>query len=473
MKKSYATPFAIAGAVLIAALLAVTNYLTTPDTLWCIYPIYAVVWWPVGVFLCRRKRYFAFAATGGLITIAFLAAVNLIISPQDLLFLYAVPPLLMLPAGVYFREKMLKLPIAALLGALITAYFVAVNLLLTPQHFWAIYPIYAALWWPLGTYFAGRGDYKKLSAAGALLTIAFLIMSNFLTTTYPWALYACFPVILWPAAMYSIKRIGGLKFSVIAAACLIAWYGALNILLAPGSPWVIFVAFGVLWWPLSVSFYGRRCPHIYAVVMGALSIAFFSAVNAVYSPGAVWALYPAFGVLWWPVTLLFAHAKKWLSYSFTASAMIIAFLTAVNIMTSPGFPWCVFPALGVLWWPLAMYFKGKKRPFGFSVAGALLVIITLVTINLLASGPFLWFVFPSLAVLWWPAAVYFAKKKNPFGFSIAGVLLASALFAAINFMTSPGFPWCAFPIFVALWWPLSVYFHYVRRRRLQSQKHVA
>lgn len=521
MKKSYATPFAIAGSALIAVLLAVTNYITTPGTLWCIYPIYAVAWWPLGVALCRAKHYLAFAILGSLLTIAFLAAVNMLTSPQYLWFLYTVPPLLCFPVGVYFRSKMQSLAVAASFSAIIIAYYIVVNILLTPGRIWAIYPIYLTLWWPLSLYFNARGKYKAFSVAGAVMTIAFFIASNLLETAFPWALFACFPVIWWPTAMFLGSKMGGLKFSIFCSVCTLIWYGALNILVAPGSPWVMFVAYALVWWVLSVNFYGRHCPHVYAVVMSVISIAFFAAVNYIYSPGAIWAFYPAFAILWWPVTLLFAKHHAWRGYAFTAGAMTIGFLAAVNLITSPSFPWSVFPSLGILWWPLAVSFKGKHKPFSFSIAAVLLIIATLTAINLITSPGFLWCVFPipallwwplavgfagkhkpfgfavlgslliigtlasinlitspsflwsvfaALGILWWPAAVLAAKKKSPFGFSVIGSLLAMALLAAINFMTSPGFPWCVFPLFGIVWWPLSVYFHVTRKRRLAEQK---
>jgi len=459
--KSYSVQFASAGALLTAIMLAVLNHITTPETLWCIYPVFAVIWWPIGVFLCRRKHYLAFAIAGSLTTMAFLAAINMVTTPHNLWFLYTLPPLLCFPAGVYLRNR-ISLRIAVLFSLILIAYYPIINIALTPDRFWAIYPIFATLWWPLHLIF--KNDNKKFSIAGAFLTIVFFIVSNLVETTYPWALYACFPVTLWPAAMYIGKQMGALKFSVFASVSTILWYGALNVFLAPSSPWAIFVAFAVLWWPLSVYFYGRHCPQRYALVMSALSIVFFIAVNVIYSPGAVWAVYPAFGLLWWPVTLMFAHSKKWLGYAIVASLMSIAFLAAVNLITSPSFPWSVFPSLCILWWPLAMFFKGKEIPFAF--AGSLLIIATLLTINLITSPGFMWSVFPSLCVLWWPAAVVFAHRKSPFGFSVAGSLLVTALVGTINLMTSPGFLWSLFVVFVVLWWPLSVYFHGVRMKRL-------
>ncbi len=519
--KSYATPFAIAGALLIAALLAVANLMLTPGVLWFIPSAVALAGWPIGVLLCKARRYTAFAVAESLLLVAFLAALNWIVTPHTLWFVYPAPVILCWPLGMLLKDRLTKLPFALLLAALITAYCLAINLLLTPGQFWAIHAIFAARWWPLSLYFGGRHDGKGFSVAGAVITIAYLIGCNLMSTAYPWALFACFPVIMWPLSMLLGKRFGASMFSVFGSALTLAWYGALNALLEPGSPWIIFILFPLLWWMLSTFFYGQRQPHIYALVMSVFSIAFFAAVNLIYSPGAVWAFYPAFAILWWPMTLAFARKHAWRAYSIATSLLTIVFLAAVNLITSPGFLWCVFPALAILWWPLAMAFKGQHKPFGFSIAGAALAIGTLIVINLMTSPGFLWCVFPALAILWWPlamafrgkhkpfgfalagsafaigillainlmtspgflwglfpalailwwpAAVFFAEKRSPLGFSFAGALLVIALVTIINLMTSPGFLWCVFPIFGVLWWPLSVFFHGAHRRRLAGSK---
>ncbi len=452
--KSYKTQFAIAGAILIAVMLAAANLITTPGYLWCIYPIYGLIWWPLGVVLCSKKHYFAFALSGSLLTLVFLAAVNLIVTPGYLWFLYTVPLLLCFPAGVYLKNKMVSIPVAVLFSVLLILYFTVVNLLLTPGEFWAIYLIYASLWWPLSILFKDKA--KPFSVVGALMTIALFIISNLLNPSYPWALYACFPVIFWPIAMYAGKRLGGFKFSVIASAIVIAYYGALNILLEPMSPWVIFVVFAVLWWPLSVYFYGHHCPHKYAAVMSTLTIVFLAAVNAIYSPGALWAHYPSFAILWWPMTLCFAKNRKWFAYSVVAALLSIVFFAVVNVTTSPGYPWSVFPSLGILWWPLTAGFAGKRKPLAFAVAGAVLVVGTLLTVNLITSSGFLWSLFPSFGVLWWPLAAGFAGKRKPLAFSVAGTVLVIALLLTINLITSPGFLWSLFPSFGVLWWPAAV-----------------
>ena len=51
------------------------------------------------------------------------------------------------------------------------------------------------------------------------------------------------------------------------------------------------------------------------------------------------------------------------------------------------------------------------------------------------------------------------------GFSIVGSLLIIALMLFINLYVTPGFLWCIFPIFGVLWWPLAMFFRWIRYRK--------
>ncbi len=46
-----------------------------------------------------------------------------------------------------------------------------------------------------------------------------------------------------------------------------------------------------------------------------------------------------------------------LGFSIAGSALIIALVLFINLYITPGFLWCIFPIFGVLWWPLALFFK--------------------------------------------------------------------------------------------------------------------
>ncbi len=460
-----ATALSLTGFALISGLAIATNLLFTPGALWFFYAVYAAAWWPLGVALGGRKKYAAFAAAGSLLTIALMVVTNLVTSPHVLWSLYTLAPLLCWPGIVYLRRKMKPFPLAILFGGIITTYFVVINIL-----------------------FPG----------------------------YPWALFACFPAVAWPLTVFITQKLGKLWASIVGSFCAALWYGALNLFLAAGFPWVIFVIFAVAWWPTGVYFHGRGKPLTYAIVMTSISAAFFIAVNLICSPGAIWAIYPVFALLWWPVSILFARRKQWFGLALTGSLLTIAFLAAVNIITSPAFPWSAFPSLAILWWPTAVFFARrkqwpglsvagfllatallvtinlttwagfmwsfipalcilwwpvsvffarKKQWFAYSLAGSLLIIALLVILNITTSPAFPWSVFPALAILWWPLSRYFAGKRNPLGYSIGGSILAITLFVTINLVTSPGFPWWVFPVFAVLWWPLGVFIHHLGKRR--------
>lgn len=423
----------------------------------------------MSVYFCGRRRYLSFSVAGAALTAAFLVLANYVASPQSLWFIYALPPLLCWPVYMYFGRQAGRLQLSLLFAAGLIVYCTAINLLLTPHTFWAINAVYLIVWWPMCLYFSSKRQYKKFSVAGAVWTIAYLAALNLLTTAYPWALYAFLPVVYWPIAMHTEKRIFALRFSIIGAVCALLWYGALNLFLSPDSPWVIFVAYATLWWPLSLIFHGQGKAHWYAALMSAISIAFFAAVNLIYSPGALWAIYPAFALLWWPMTLFFARKHSWFGYSVAGSLLTIAFLAAVNLLTSPAFPWSLFPSLCLPWWPLAVYFAKKRRPFAFAIGGSLLITALLLVVNLVTSPAFLWSLFPSLCVLWWPLSVFFTQKKKPLQFALSGCILAITLFVSVNLLTSPGFLWSVFPAFAALWWPAGVFVYGARSNRPANQ----
>ncbi|MCG8569003.1 MAG: permease prefix domain 1-containing protein [Spirochaetes bacterium] len=54
--------------------------------------------------------------------------------------------------------------------------------------------------------------------------------------------------------------------------------------------------------------------------------------------------------------------------------------------------------------------------------------------------------------------------KIRFGYSFWGTSLLIALFCFINFYYTPTIIWCVFPIFGVLWWPLTMFYVWMRHR---------
>ncbi|MBN1777266.1 MAG: hypothetical protein JW811_04010 [Clostridiales bacterium] len=131
--------------------------------------------------------------------------------------------------------------------------------------------------------------------------------------------------------------------------------------LTSSYPWCIYPIFGILWWPLSAYFLGRREPLHYAVYGTALLYALFLLIYLFSSPGAhPWFLYPMLGVFWWPLSVWgsMVGAKR---FSVTATLYIALMLLVINLLSSPGFWWWLCPAVPVLWWPAAVYLKDRNR----------------------------------------------------------------------------------------------------------------
>ena len=98
-----------------------------------------------------------------------------------------------------------------------------------------------------------------------------------------------------------------------------------------------------------------------------LTSAFFVFINLYYTSQTIWFVYPVFAVLWWPEVLFFRwrHFKYnkpfGLPFSICSYLLIMAMLVFTNYYFSPNTIWYIYPAFGVIWWPLAMIFSHQNR----------------------------------------------------------------------------------------------------------------
>ncbi len=97
-----------------------------------------------------------------------------------------------------------------------------------------------------------------------------------------------------------------------------------------------------------------------------LTSAFFVFINLYYTPYIIWFVYPVFAVLWWPIVQFFRwrHFKYnksfGLPFSISSYLLVMALLIFTNYYFSPNTIWFVYPAFGLLWWPLAMIFNHMR-----------------------------------------------------------------------------------------------------------------
>lgn len=301
----------------------------------------------------------------------------------------------------------------AVAGSLITILFFAFINFSTGVRFpWFIFPAYGILWWPLATIFAGRPSMKLLSLIGSLVTIAFLFLTNYITS---WS-----------------------------------------------YPWFLFPSFAVLWWPLAVLF-GTKHKKLFSVIGSIVLIAFFLLTNFMTSPAVIWFYYPVFAVIWWPLSTFLAGPRTIKIYSILGALTILAFLTVENILKTPHCLWVLFTCFPILMWPAGVLLGKHFGKSGTAWIGCLTGILYYTVLNLLVFPGFPWAIFPAYALLWWPLACAFAKRGKPLLFSIVGTVLSAALFIATNLITSPHTIWAVYPIFALVWWPLAIYYFVYRR----------
>ncbi|MFA9381540.1 MAG: hypothetical protein ACERKO_10830 [Acetanaerobacterium sp.] len=302
----------------------------------------------------------------------------------------------------------------SIVGSLITILFFAFINFSTGVRFpWFIFPSYAVLWWPILTILIGRRSMKMLSLFGSLITIALLVVLNYLTS----------------------------------------W----------GYPWFLFPSFAILWWPVAM-FFGSGNKKIFSVVGSIVMIAFFIITNFVTSPSVIWFYYPVFSVIWWPLSEFFAGPRTIKGYSVLGALIIIAFLTLENHLKSPFCPWVLFTYFPVLMWPTGVMLGRRLGKLTTALIGSFAGIVYYTALNVMVFQGFPWAIFPAYVLLWWPLAIAFAKRGTSLLFSIIGSLLSAALFIAVNLIASPHSIWAIYPVFALAWWPLSIYFFVYRRR---------
>lgn len=304
-------------------------------------------------------------------------------------------------------------------GSLVIILLLAfINFYTGSQFPWFIFPTYAILWWPISTFFVGKRSMKIFSLVGSFMTIALLFLVNYLTS----------------------------------------W----------NYPWFLFPSFAIFWWPLAM-FFGSKNPKLFSIIASVVIIAFCVVTNYVTSPSVIWFYYPLFAVIWWPLSMFFAQYRKMKAFSIIGSLFLILFFTFDNNLRTPNVPWALFTYYPVLMWPVGVFYGKRLGNLGTTLFFSFTGILYYLLLNVFVFTGFPWFIFPAYAILWWPLAIAYAKPGKPMLFSLSGFLLSSALFVSVNMITTPKIIWAVYPIFAMAWWPLAIYYFVYRRREVNIQ----
>lgn len=197
-------------------------------------------------------------------------------------------------------------------GSVLTILFlIVVNYLTSEEYPWFIYPTVLLLLLPLGLYCSMEKKHTLFSMVSSFILLVVLSMENLIKTPgYPWVLYAAAPIILWPILSILGKRNNNMFVASTVSIIFILYYVILNMYLAPSNPWAIFPAFVILWWPLTIYHSKRKSFFAYSVSAALFIGLFFICINAFYSPNAIWAVYPIFAVLWWPLSMYYYYYRR-------------------------------------------------------------------------------------------------------------------------------------------------------------------
>ncbi len=107
-KAGLSLAFSIWGTLLIVGLFLFINFYYTPKIIWFVYPLFAVIWWPMSLFF----------------------------------------------HWLHLKNDVaIGLPFSVCSFALITGFFMFINFYYTPSNIWFVYPTFAVLWWPLAMLF--------------------------------------------------------------------------------------------------------------------------------------------------------------------------------------------------------------------------------------------------------------------------------------------------------------------------------
>ncbi|MGF9977001.1 hypothetical protein ABE042_09405 [Viridibacillus arvi] len=202
----------------------------------------------------------------------------------------------------------------------------------------------------------------------------------------------------------------------------------------------------------------------FAAAGSMMTILFLGMTNYITSPHDIWFIYPSLLLILWPITLYFISKKMYKQHSIFCSIMLVSFLMIENYLYSPNHLWFLYAVYPILCWPILMFLGEKTKSIKIALIFCATTIIYYSILNITLSPQYPWAIYPAFLIMWWPLALYHAKKRTFVAFSIYASILISIFFITVNVVSSPGTIWAIYPIFVVMWWPLSMYFYVYKKR---------
>ncbi|MFH1879553.1 MAG: hypothetical protein ABIK64_02020 [Bacillota bacterium] len=414
MTKTLRTPLVYSAMVIL--MVTTVNLLTSPGFLWFVFPAFGVAWWPLSVYFAGKKQAFKYSVCGTALIAGLLAITYLIASPgAHPWFLYPVLAVLWWPLSVWGAKKGARtFSVAGGLYVIIT--FLLINLLTSPSFWWWVYPAFFTLWWPVSVLMGDRAKTLSYAVCSAVAASLFLLIMHRVHTpgAQPWYLYALLPFFWWSVSRVLAPRVDGLRFTLISVIVFAAYYTGLAALLyGVSSALFPFLLFGAAWLLYAMGISRHRNSLPFAAVNAALLGVFFFLVHRLITPDVhTWYWYTFFPLVWWPVTAALKEKAVKPPYVIAGAAAFLAYYGALNLWLSPATPWILFltfPAAGAA---LGSIIRQNKSYRWFSVLMAAAGIAYFAAINLVYTPHTVWAVYPAFGLLWWPLSVWLYTRRK-------------------------------------------------------------
>lgn len=212
-------------------------------------------------------------------------------------------------------------------------------------------------------FFANKKTIKLYSIIMSLFMVGFLAFVNYLhTPECLWFYQTIFYFIWWPVVMLLGKKAKTLTFSIVSALVIIGYYVMQYLLLTPGvHPWYLYIILPVIWWPVCTTFRDKLHTKTFAFISLGVFTIYYSVLNLILSPNYLWVIYIIYAFSWVVMGNYFRKRKKYFALSICASIVTIVFFSLVNYMNSPNHIWAIYPAFAIVWWPLSLYFFRVRK----------------------------------------------------------------------------------------------------------------
>ncbi|GAK05599.1 hypothetical protein JCM19037_4110 [Geomicrobium sp. JCM 19037] len=194
MRRSEWLPVMLATAI-IACVAVALDLLLSPSLTWSPFLLLLLLLWPLS-----HLPYRTYSITGSALIFITLALINSIETPHYAWVLYALP-IFVWPISAWFPRTFKTSLMAWVCFFIISLYYIGLNIGWEDRFPWAIFPVFALLWWPMTVQFVRRPVLYAFVMSG-LLALFFIVVNLVTSPQELWAVYPIFVFIWWPLSMY-------------------------------------------------------------------------------------------------------------------------------------------------------------------------------------------------------------------------------------------------------------------------------